>query len=95
LRLLSRIGADTSKGADCLVSASAEVHEAILWDNVVVEDGARVSRAILADNVRILRGAVIENAAVVCASLVSGKERPAKALKGELVGDNFVVPLAE
>ena len=95
LQLLSRTGTDISKGADCLISASAEVHEAILWDNVVVEDGARVSRAILADNVRIPRGAVMENVAVVCAPLVKGKEPPAKALQGEVRGDNFVVPLAE
>ena len=95
LQLLSRTGTDISKGAGCLISASAEVHEAILWDNVVVEDGARVSRAILADNVRIPRGAVMENVAVVCAPLVKGKEPPAKALQGEVRGDNFVVPLAE
>ncbi|HXL80603.1 MAG TPA: NDP-sugar synthase [Pyrinomonadaceae bacterium] len=95
LQLLSRTGTDISKGADCLISASAEVREAILWDNVVVEDGTRVSRAILADNVRIPRGAVMENVAVVCAPLVKGKEPPAKALQGEVRGDNFVVPLAE
>jgi NDP-sugar pyrophosphorylase family protein len=95
LQLLSRTGSDISKGAGCVISASAEVHEAILWDNVIVEDRARVRRAILTDNVRIPGGVVIENAVVVCASLVAGKERPAKALKGEFVGDNFVVPLAE
>src|SRR5882724_3741140 len=94
LQLLSATGTDTSKGVDCRISASAEVHEAILWDNVIVEDGARVRRAVLADNVRIPAGALIENAAVVCASLVEGKEPPAKALKGELRGDNFVVSLA-
>ncbi len=95
LQLLSQTGLAISKGADCRISASAEVNEAILWDNVIVEDGARVSRAILADNVRIPAGAIIENAAAVCASLVEGKEPPAKALKGEVCGDNFVVPLAE
>jgi NDP-sugar pyrophosphorylase family protein len=95
LQLLSPTGADISKGADCRISTSARVDRAILWDNVTVEDDARVSRAILADNVRIPAGAIIENAAVVCASLVKGKEPPAKALKGEVRGDNFVVPLAE
>ena len=94
LQLLSRTGADISMGAECRVSTSAEVNEAILWDNVVVEDGARVSRAILADNVRIPAGAIIENAAIVCASLVKGKEPPPKALKGEFRENNFVVSLA-
>jgi len=95
LQLLAATGTDTSKGSDCRISASAEVHEAILWDNVIVEDGARVRRAVLADNVRIPAGSLIGNEAVVCASLVEGKEPPAKALKGELRGDNFVVSLAE
>ncbi|MEO7971678.1 MAG: NDP-sugar synthase [bacterium] len=95
LQLMSRTGAKATMGADCSVSNSAKVTDAILWDNVIVEDGARVSRAILADNVRVPAGAVITNAAVVRASLVAGKEPPAKALKGEVRGDNFVVSLAE
>jgi len=95
LQLLSRTGTDVTIGAGCRISNSAEVTEAILWDNVIVEDGARVSRAILADNVRVPDGAVIRNAAVVRASLVAGKDPPAKALKGEFQGDNFVVSLAE
>jgi NDP-sugar pyrophosphorylase family protein len=95
LRLLSRTGANASMGAGCSVSNSAELTDAILWDNVMVADGARVRRAIIADNVRIPAGTVITNAAVVCASLVAGKEPPAKALKGEIRGDNFVVPLGE
>jgi NDP-sugar pyrophosphorylase family protein len=95
LQLLSQTGTDISRGAGCRIAPSAAVKESILWDNVIVEEGASVSRAILADNVRIPAGAVIENAAVVCASLVVGKEPPAKALKGEFRGDNFVVSLAE
>ena len=95
LRLLARTGARINTGADCRIAPAAEVKDAILWDKVIVEDGAKVNRAILADNVRIPAGAVIENAAVVCAALVKGKERPPKALPGEFCGDNFVVPLAE
>ncbi len=95
LRLLSETGAELSKGTNCQIASSATVSEAILWDNVVIEPDVRVSRAILADNVRIPAGEVIENAAVVCASLVAGKEPPAKALRGERRGDNFVVPLAQ
>ena len=93
LELLKQTGASISAGTDCLISTSTDVSEAVLWDNVVIEDGARVRRAILADNVRIPAGSTIENAAVVCASLVKGKEPPAKALRGEFRGDNFVVPL--
>jgi len=50
---------------------------------------------VLADNVRVREGDVIENAAVVCAALIEGKPPPPKALKGEIRGDNFVVPLTQ
>lgn len=88
-------GPRITSGSRCQISETAEVSDAILWDNVTVESGARVRRAVLADNVRIASGEVIENAAVVCASLVEGKTPPAKAIKGEFRARNFVVPLTE
>ena len=95
LRLLAERGQNVTAGEACEVSRSAEVEQSILWDDVVIESGARVRRAILGDNVRVAAGEIIENAAVVCAALVRGKMPPAKALKGEFRGDNFVVPLTE
>ena len=95
LRLLAETGESFTAGAGCEISTNARVGQSILWDDVVIESGARVRRAVLGDNVRINAGEVIENAAVVCASLVQGKTPPPKALKGEFRGDNFVVPLAE
>jgi NDP-sugar pyrophosphorylase family protein len=84
-----------SAGVGCEISETAEVTESVLWDNVKVASGARVRRAILADNVEIAAGEVLENVAVVCASLVEGKIPPEKAPKGVLRGSNFVVPLAQ
>ncbi len=95
LLLLRQRGESLTTGAGGDISAGAEVSESILWDKVVVESGARVRRAVLGDSVRIAADDVIENAAVVCASLITGKTPPAKALKGEIRGDNFVVPLAQ
>jgi NDP-sugar pyrophosphorylase family protein len=95
LLLMAEAGTNITKGSDCRISQSAEVSDAILWDNVTVESGAQVRRAVLADNVKISAGEVIEDAAVVRAALVEGKIPPAKALKGEIRGDNFVVPLTE
>jgi NDP-sugar pyrophosphorylase family protein len=95
LELMSGSGIRVTSGSGCEISKSAEVSEAVLWDNVTIESGARVRRAVLGDNVRIPSGEVVENAAVVCASLVEGKTPPAKALKGEVRGRNFVVPLTE
>jgi len=82
-------------GAGCEISATAVVEQSVLWDRVVIEAGARVKRAVLGDNVKIPAGEVLENVAVVRASLIQGKTRPPKALNGEIQGDNFVVPLAE
>ena len=95
LLMLARTGESVTTGAGCKVSTQAEVGESVLWDNVTVERGARIRRAVLGDNVRIPEGEVIENAAVVCASLVQGKTPPPKGLRGEIRADNFVVPLTE
>jgi len=95
LLLLARREESFFSGAGCDIAEAAEVSQSILWDNVVVESGALVKRAVIADNVRVRKGDVIESAAVVCASLIQGKPRPPKALKGEIRGDNFVVPLTE
>ena len=95
LMLLAQSGKSISKGNGCEISEGADVDQSILWDNVRIEAGARVRRSILADNVHVAAGEVVEDAAVVCASLVRGKTPPEKALKGEFRGDNFVVPLTE
>jgi len=95
LLLLAQAGKSITKGRGCEIAERAKVSQAILWDNVRVEKDARVSRAVLGDNVTIAAGEVNEDAAVVCASLVKGKTPPAKALKGEIRGENFVVPLTE
>jgi ADP-glucose pyrophosphorylase len=71
------------------------VSDAILWDRVLIEAGARVRRSVLADNVHIDSNQTIADAVVVPRALIEGKTPPAKALKGEVQGDNFVVPLAE
>lgn len=95
LRLMAENGESITAGEGCEIAEGAEVGESILWDNVRVETGARVRRAVIADNVTIPSDAIIEDAVVVPKSLVKGTEPPAKALKGEFIGDNFVVRLAQ
>jgi NDP-sugar pyrophosphorylase family protein len=80
-------------GANNVISSTANVSEAILWDGVEVRAGARVNRCVLADNVRIRENEIIENAVVVRRDLVEGKIQPEKALPGKFQGENFVVPL--
>ncbi|MCA1818290.1 MAG: hypothetical protein LC746_18255, partial [Acidobacteria bacterium] len=75
------------------VDEGADVADAVLWENVLIERGARVSRAVLGANVRIGSGEVFEDAAVVRDELVADSARPPKALAGERRGENFVVKL--
>jgi NDP-sugar pyrophosphorylase family protein len=93
LILLAEEGKNVYLGARTHIDDGAKVSDSILWDDVTIDAGARVSRAVIADGVRIRSGEVIENAAIVLAARVEGTIPPAKALKGELRGDNFVVPL--
>ncbi|MGH9905701.1 MAG: hypothetical protein ACRD8U_08995, partial [Pyrinomonadaceae bacterium] len=93
LAMLRETNESLSAGPGCIIAPGADVSQSILWDDVVVESGARVNRAVLADGVRVRAAEVIENAVVVSARLVRGKTSPSKAQKGEIRGDNFVVPL--
>jgi len=94
LSLLRAEGRDVQIGSGSKIEAGADVRETILWENVRVEAGARVYRSILGAGVHLRRGETIEEEAVVRAALIGREERPAKALRGEVRGDNFVVPLA-
>ncbi|MCU1265168.1 MAG: hypothetical protein JWM21_1486 [Acidobacteria bacterium] len=95
LKLLAEEGVSVYKGLRCKIAPSAEITDSIIWDDVIVAAGSRVRRAILGDGVRIPEGEAIENAAVVRAALIAGSTSPAKALRGELRGENFVVPLTQ
>lgn len=95
LDLLAEREQTVTAGDGCVISSEADVKQAILWDDVTVEPGARVNRAVLGDHVKIASGDVIEDAVVVPAALVLGKGPPTKALKGEFRGENFVVPLTQ
>src|SRR5215216_2613216 len=93
VELLKEEGKPFVTGAQTVISPSATVIDAILWDDVEVGAGARVTRAILADDVKINAGEIIENAVVVPRQLVEGKKPPEKALPGHFQGENFIVPL--
>ncbi|MBD0370835.1 MAG: NDP-sugar synthase [Pyrinomonadaceae bacterium] len=93
LALMAEEGRDCEIGEGSVVSADSQVSEAILWENVRVDEGARLRRVILGDGVHVKAGEVFENAALVRAELVAGVEPPEKALPGEVRGTNFVVPL--
>jgi NDP-sugar pyrophosphorylase family protein len=95
LALLRKEGVDTYCGLGTLVSESAEVRESILWDNVTIEAGARVRRSVIGDGVRIRSGENHEHEVIVRADLISGLTPPARALKGTMQDENFVVSLSQ
>jgi len=95
LALLSQRGLDLHTGKNASISIDAEVRESILWDDVTVEAGARVERSILGDGVRVPANEQIEGSVLVRAELIAGSSPPAKALKGHVTGENFVVPLSQ
>jgi NDP-sugar pyrophosphorylase family protein len=95
LAMLREQGRNLDVGINSIISPDSDVRDSILWENVIVDPKAQVYRAIIGEGVRIRSGERIENAAVVRADLVQGVEPPPKALKGEVRGENFVVPLVE
>lgn len=76
-----------TRGKECVIAPGASVEQSVLWDRVTVESGARVLRSVLADGVRIPADAVIENSVVVRREIVRQLER------GEVVGENVIVPI--
>jgi NDP-sugar pyrophosphorylase family protein len=95
LALLKAQGRDIDMGDNCVVDDASTVRESVLWNNVAVERGAHVRRVVIGDGVRVPAGQSLENVVVVRADLVAGKTPPAKAMKGRVEGDNFVVSLSQ
>jgi NDP-sugar pyrophosphorylase family protein len=74
-------------GEGCVIRDGARVKDAVLWNNVTIERGARVRYSVLGEGVTIPAHSEIEHAVVVRRELVSQIER------GEVVGDNIIVPI--
>ena len=87
-------GKNVFHGDNCRISETANISESVIWDDVNVENGAQLHRTIVADGVSIKSGETYKNAAIVRAAMVRAwREVPEKALRGEFVGENYVVPL--
>ena len=95
LALLKSRGRDVYSGSQSRIDDAATVRDSILWDDVSIESGAAISRTVIGDRVVIASGERFENSVIVHREIVEGTTPPAKALKGHLTGDKFVVPLAQ
>jgi len=81
-------------GLNSDIGESASIENSVIWDNVKIENGASVSHAIVCDDVVIKEGESYKNVAIVTGEMLAHcKEIPEKAMKGEMVGENYVVNL--
>lgn len=82
-------------GKNNVIDSTATVTESVIWDDVTIGRNARVVRSVVGDGVRIEDDADFENVVVVHGEMLSHcDEIPKKALKGEFVGENYVVRLS-
>jgi NDP-sugar pyrophosphorylase family protein len=95
LALMEREGRNVFVGDASKIEDPGEVRQSILWNDVVVERGARVSRAVLGEGVHVGPNQVVQDTVMVRGALVAGKTPPAKAMKGYQHEDKFVVPLSQ
>lgn len=95
LALLRAEGRTVYSGTESSIEAGAIVQDSILWTDVVIESGATVAGSVIGDAVRVRAGERWEDAVVVRAELIDRATAPAKALKGRIIGDKFVVPLSQ
>jgi NDP-sugar pyrophosphorylase family protein len=80
-------------GEGSVIRKDALIEDTVMWEGVYVGEEARLSECVVGDGVRIPDGEEYTRAAIVRGELVADSERPPKALAGEFVGNNFVVPL--
>ena len=95
LDLLAAQSRNVFAGDSSQVAASAKIRDAILWNDVEVENDAIVTRSVIGDGVRVRAHEAFEDSVVVRAELVHDTMAPPKALKGRFQDDKFVVPLSQ
>lgn len=93
LEFMRRAGLPYTADEGCAIASSAQVSDAVLWRDVRVGAGARVHQCVLADGVSIPANAQVERKIIVRADLALTDEIPEKATRGEIVGENYVVPI--
>ncbi len=77
----------------CAIDVTAQVKDSVLWRNVQVEAGAQISQCVLGDGVRIPANTTFARQVIVRSELVINEAIPEKATRGEVIGENYVVPI--
>jgi NDP-sugar pyrophosphorylase family protein len=87
LLFMRKQGRSVVEGKDCRILEGATVYDAVLWDRVEVGRAARIRNAVIGDDVSIPAGAKFDRAVIV------RRDRVGEVERGEVVGENVVVPL--
>ncbi len=93
LEFMRRAGLPYTADQGCAIDPLAQVLASVLWRDVRVGAGALVHQCVLADGVNIPANAQFERKIIVRAELARQDEIPEKATRGEIVGENYVVPI--
>lgn len=94
LDFMRREGLQFTADEGCQIDATAQVMHSVLWRNVQIEAGAQISQCVLGDGVRIPANTMFERKVMVRAELAQNDEIPEKAARGEVIGENYVVPIS-
>lgn len=89
---LRREGHDVIMAEGCAVDPTAQITGSVLWQGVRVEGGARLTNCVIGDDVVIPAGTEFQRAVIVRAALATNQSPPEKANRGEVIGENLVVP---
>jgi mannose-1-phosphate guanylyltransferase len=81
LAIGEREGVAIDAGANCRLAPTAHIHQSVLWDDVVVEDGAMLKECIVTDGVTVPAGTAWHG---VILRRVNGQLVPGEKQIGEL-----------
>lgn len=87
-------GTKLSAGKNFQNAETSVISNSVIWDDVKIGENVNLNRTIIADGVTIKDGESFENVVIVRADMLAHcTEIPQKALKGEIIGENYIVSL--
>jgi NDP-sugar pyrophosphorylase family protein len=92
LEFLARRGDSWIAGSGCQIERGGRVERSVLWNRVEVGEGAVLRECLVADDVRIPAGAEYHRLAIIPSAVAKLNQHPDKALPGEILEENLVVP---
>jgi NDP-sugar pyrophosphorylase family protein len=83
----ARFTGDGVLGSNCEIQSSARIQRSVLWDRVVVGEGAVVRNSIVADDVCLAPGSHTENKIVLNAETVCRQFRAREVVGGHVIAE--------